>query len=228
MIVDILITLKNKRRLYVSARIGSSSQFNDANTGNLIGGPIKLRNTIIAELLAGYRFFNNWIIETGISTNQLNLGYSIREFSGGIHGSSSSSGGIDFFGIPMRIKHEFDLNNRISASPYFGLTHMVSLKKGQIGSIGLHGHNENEEPMVYTETTRFIDRSYGLLIGGGASFEYNITPLISFLVNGEYDYGLHNLKRYHIEHYIDDSVISGDIYNRGTGFKFSAGINFKI
>lgn len=214
---------------YITGRFGFASQSNHDNSDNMIQAPTFIGNSVISEILLGYRFYNNWIIETGLGTHQLSHGYSINRDHGFGHGSTSSTGGVDYVGIPLRIKHQFGLiNNRFTLSPYIGLTNMISFKEGQQGAGGESHYSRNDEPETITKTTRFIDRKYGILIGGGATFEYRLNKTFSLVFNGERNYGLHKLSHVHVEHQVDEQTYLADIFNRGSGFKFSTGIKIAM
>lgn len=189
-------------------------------------------NDWIFELLSGYKFENNLILESGFiyhnATNRYHLNNQHFSTSNNVGGSSVSLG-EGFLCIPLNGKYSINIKNeKLKILPYFGVTWST--------------HKINSSPyMTYYDIIFSQDASFvpldtsaiikvyrpsknNILINYGIEFEYQILDNIIFTLSGNLTSGFRDMNIIDVDVITDDKVESGKIKFLGNKFYLSGGL----
>lgn len=227
-------------KFYINPNVGivwnSYKNSNEKITGNEDVGNIFGDNDWIFDLLAGYKFDNNMILESGLiyhnAVNRYHLDYPELSNAGG----SSVSLGEGFLCIPVNFKYNFKTKiEKLKIVPYIG----VSWSTHKINSspyMTVYDINYSEESTFdnpIPQDTTAIVKAYrpsknNILINYGVGFEYQILEKLIFTLSGNFSSGFSDMNRLDVDVILEDRVESGEIKYLGNKFYISGGLQIPI
>lgn len=216
---------------YLSLDFGSSLDQNSLLQSNEIGKSISLDKTFSAEALFGIPIYQNVHVELGISNRSLVLGYGLYQQDGGItHIKSSNSGGsVSFLVFPVRFVYGFPLEGSpLSVHAYGGVKPIIASHFGELPSGNSHITNDEGSEEIVDERIAYIENKAGLLVNLGISVQLDLSNSWSLMGRAEHDYGLVPMARLFVKHHKDGGAISNSVFNYGSGYRFSAGFQYRF
>jgi len=182
-------------------------------------------------LSAGYRFYRNFIFETGVYTQYYSnfVSYNINnELSGG---NGSRTGGSNLTEIPLRLKYKYHFPaplKRFTVTPYFGLNILGSRATGN------YDNNNGWREIISNEdtTTYYADNSYFrtnseiLTFTTGLGIEFNISPNVILTLDGELTFGNKEINKIEASYLYNNKLYEGALSFRGNSKSLMLGLKF--
>lgn len=223
------LTNTNLRNIILSADIGTSFDENEVLQSNLIGQSFNLHNQNSFEFLLGVRIWNSFYAELGVANRPLLLGYSISHSDSAYHLSSSSTRPFDAVVVPVRCQYFFPLEGSPVSLFVYGGAKLVFLSEDsseQIGGSFFAPEVDGSESTV--QTTAVIEREKGMVLNMGLAATLDLTPGLAIVARAEYDCGLMPMARLYVRYNIGDGSVNNSIFNYASGYRFSAGLQFRL
>jgi hypothetical protein len=227
-----------QEKFYVNPNIGlvwnSYSNSNERITGNEKIGNIFWDNDLIIDLLTGYKFDNNLILETGFVYHNAVNRYYLDYPDLVIRGGSTVSLGEGYLSIPINVKYNINTKlNKLKIIPYLGLsysTHKINSSPYDKNYDILYGEGSTFENPIPEDTTAIIQShrisKNVILFNYGIALEYQLFENLYFTFSSNFTTGFKTMNRVSVDVFLENQTEKGSIEYKGNKFYISGGIKF--